>query len=90
MSFTRFFLKPNPLKITCTKCGTTLKAGNLIRGLFIGAAIYGFVLGLTMPYLFFNYNWEITYVVFLFIIAVAAVGIPAEYSAWKYGSYKMH
>jgi len=88
MSFTQFFLKTNPLKITCKKCGAKLEAGRLIRSLFIGAILYGFVLGLITPYVYFKYNWELIHVVLLFIFAVAIVGIPAEYSAWKYGNYK--
>jgi len=89
MSFIRFFLKTNPLKIKCSRCGANLKAGKLLKGLFIGAVIYGIVLGFTTPYLFFKYNWEILYVVLLFIIGVAVVGIPAECIAWKYGRYKV-
>ena len=88
MSFTKFFLKPNPLRIICTKCGTRLQAGRFLVVLFIGAMAYGFVLGAVMPYLYFKYNWHIINTILFFILAVAIVGIPAEYSAWKYGSYK--
>ena len=88
MSFTQFFLKPNPLRIICTKCGVRLKARGFLVVLFIGAMIYGFVLGVITPYLYFKYNWDVVTTILFFILAVAVVGIPAEYSAWKYGHYK--
>ena len=88
MSFKQFFLKPNPLRIICTKCGTRLKAERFLVVLFIGAIIYGFVLGAITPYLYFKYNWEIVNTILFFILAVAVVGLPAEYSTWKYGHYK--
>jgi uncharacterized membrane protein YoaK (UPF0700 family) len=89
MSFTQFFLKSNPLRIICTKCGVNLKAGKMLNCLFISAVIYGFVLGVVTPYLYFKYSWEILHTILFFILAVAVVGIPAEYSAWKYGHYKV-
>jgi Na+/citrate or Na+/malate symporter len=90
MSFVQFFLKLNPLNIVCDKCGTTLKAGKLLRSLFIGAVICGSILGIAMAYLSFTYNWRIIHIVLLLIIATAIVGIPAEYIAWKYGRYKVY
>ena len=90
MSFIRFFLKLNPLNIICANCGTTLKAGRLLRSLFIGAVICGFILGITIAYLAFMYNWEIIHIVLLLVIVTMIIGVPAEYIAWKYGRYEVY
>ena len=89
MSFREFLLKPNPLSITCTKCGSELKGDKLLYGLFISGAIYGFILGLSMVHLAFNYKWELSAVILLLIVGTAVVGISGEIVSWKYGTYKI-
>lgn len=89
MSFVKFFLKVNPLRINCVSCGTKLRAGSLLYGLFTGGAIYGFILGLVVVYLTFVCGWELWQVVLLFILGAFAVGLPGEFIAWRYGHYKI-
>lgn len=91
ISLLKFVLMFDTLTITCSSCGTTLKAGVVFRGIFYGAAI-GSLLFCSLLMLGFNsfqhdFQWHDTIpgvgFVIPIIIASIIVGLLIEFFAWK-------